>query len=93
MAETMWFNYRKTPLGTAVRETMTAIVGVYTSREEAEKDMEQLREILSANLKIVDIAFNENYEKMCLLDPDIADVHVQTRGRYLLVAVWSATEP
>lgn len=89
----MWFNYRKTPLGTAVRESMATILGMYMSKEDAEKDMENLKEVLSANLKIVNLDVDESYERACVLDPDIADVYIQNKKKYLLVAVWSEIEP
>lgn len=87
----MWFSYRKSPLGTAVREHMAALLGVYSSREEAEKDLESLRDKLSAELKVIDIGNIEDYEKVAKLDVDFVELAKEGK-KYILVATWSSIE-
>lgn len=88
----MWFSYRKSPLGTVVREHMATVLGVYSCREEAEKDLESLRDKLSAELKIIDIGDVEGYEKIARLDVDLAEL-AKDGEKYVLVAIWGSTEP
>lgn len=89
----MFFSYRKSPLGTVVREHMASIVGVYSDRNEAEKDLVNLRGRISAELRIVDLLEVEGWEKMVKLDPDLADVAKSFGGRYALIAFWGSSEP
>lgn len=88
----MWFSYRKSPLGTAVREYMATLLGVYSSREEVEKDLERLRDKISAELKIIDIGSIEGYEKIARLDVDFVELAKDCK-RYILVAFWGSIEP
>jgi PII-like signaling protein len=89
----MFFSYRKSPLGISVREYMASIIGFYRSREEAEKDIEILRDRLPADLKVIDTEDIEGWEKIAKLDPDIADIVKENRYRYVLVALWTSIEP
>lgn len=89
----MWFSYRKTALGTAVRDSMAAVIGFYSSREEAEADLKSLSRRLSAKLKVLDLAVDEEYEYIARLDPDAVDIVRGGRYRYTLIALWTAGEP
>lgn len=90
MAEIMWFNYRKSPLGTSVREFMSTIVDVYSDKEYVEKDLENLKQFISANLKILDLDVDENCEKIYTLDPDLIDVIKQSNKKiFVLIATWT----
>ncbi|MEM1645948.1 MAG: hypothetical protein QXL96_08820 [Ignisphaera sp.] len=89
----MFFSYRKSPLGTVVREHMASIVGVYSDRLKAEEDLENLRIRVSADLKIIDVWEIDNWEKIMRLDPDFLDVVKSCNGRYVLVAFWGSLEP
>lgn len=91
---TVWFSYRKSPLGTAVRESMAAIVDVCGSIEEAKECVNILRERLSAEIKILNLDAVEDYEKIVRLDPDLIDVIRNSHGKkYVLLAFWGTTEP
>ncbi|MCS7110964.1 MAG: hypothetical protein N3D82_03435 [Ignisphaera sp.] len=83
----MWYQYRKSPLGTVVRETMRAVLGVY-SREEAMEKMENLRDRISARLKIVDV--EQSIHELLSIDPDLADMIWRDAGRdrVVLIATW-----
>ncbi|MEM1560501.1 MAG: hypothetical protein QXZ41_02485 [Ignisphaera sp.] len=89
----MFFSYRKSPLGTIVREHTASILGVYNDRNEAEKDLEHLRGRISAELRIIDLLEVEGWEKMIKLDSDLADVVKSFGGRYALIAFWGSSEP
>jgi hypothetical protein len=89
----MFFSYRKSPLGVAVREYMVSIVGFYKNREEAERDIDMFKDKLSAELKIVDIGYVEGWEKIAKLDPDSINFAKECGYRYVLLALWTSSEP
>ena len=92
-AKTVWFNYRRTPLGTAVRDSMAAVVDFYGCREEAEKDMQKLADRLSAKLSVVDIDSVESLIEIAKLDPDLLDVLKLSGKKSVLIASWTAADP
>ena len=67
----MWYQYRKSPLGTVIRESMKTILGIYPSREEAIDKIAILSEKIMANIKIVDI--KQNLYEILSIDPDLGD--------------------
>ncbi len=90
----VWFVYIKSPLGTVLRHHKQAIVGIFTSYNDALKAMAKLRDRLSADLRIVKVSggASEVYN-LALLDPDLADVINLMRGKsdelFLILAVWN----
>lgn len=85
----MWYQYRKSPLGTVIREIMKVILGVY-SREEAEKKLELLQGRVSAKIKIVDI--KQNIYELLTIDPDLSDIIWRNLDRVALVASWDSVD-
>ncbi len=85
----MWYQYRKSPLGTVIREIMKVILGVY-SREEAEKKLELLQGRISAKIKIVDI--KQNIYELLTIDPDLSDIIWRNLDRVALVASWDSVD-
>lgn len=89
----MWFNYRRTPLGTVIRDSMATILGVYSCRDSAEEEFKKLRDSISGELKIIDIDSSESYEILVRLDPDIVDIVRSHRNKYALIVFWTSNEP
>ncbi|MEM4465522.1 MAG: hypothetical protein QXJ95_08220 [Ignisphaera sp.] len=87
----MWYQYRKSPLGTVVRESMKTVLGIY-SREEAIEKLEKLSSRLSAKIEIVDI--KQNIHEILTIDPDLGDIIWRDldSDRVALVASWNPLE-
>jgi len=88
----MFFNYRKSPLGTSVREFMSCIVGWYRSVEEAEEEAEKLSGRLSGRLRVVDVENIDGYARVAMLDPDIVEVVRSSGSRYVLLVDWATLD-
>lgn len=84
----MWYQYRKSPLGTVVRETMKVILGIYTM-EEAVEELKRLQGAVSAKLKIVSI--KQAIHDILSVDPDLADTiwRDSDQNRVALIADWN----
>ena len=90
----VWFVYIKSPLGTVLRYHKQAVIGIFTTHNDALMAVNRLRDRLSADLRIIRLrgSTSEVYD-MALLDPDLADVVNLVKDKtgevFLVLAVWS----
>jgi len=88
----VWFVYIKSPLGTVLRYSKQAVLGIFESPDEARAVIARLSDKLSAQLELVMVSDSESLYSISLLDPDLPDVIRSMRGKreqvFLILAVW-----
>jgi hypothetical protein len=65
--------YRKSPLGTVVRESLKVILGLFKG-DEASKVVETLKEVLATEVKIVKVSSRTPNVSLLTVDPELLDV-------------------
>ena len=65
--------YRKSPLGTVVRESLKIILGLFKG-DEASKVVETLKEVLATEVKIVKVDSRTPNVLLLTVDPELLDV-------------------
>jgi hypothetical protein len=86
----MWFLYRKSPLGTVVKESMKAVLGLFKG-DEVLKTVETFRRILGVEMRVISIDASLNH-LLSTIDPDLMDIIKNTKccenNCYLLIVSW-----
>jgi hypothetical protein len=87
----MWFVYRKSPLGTVVKENMKASLGLFKGNDVL-KAVKTLKEILVAEVKIIPINDKSLSSSLALIDPDLIDVVKNSKCDvnecYIIIVSW-----
>lgn len=88
----VWFVYIKSPLGTVLRYSKQAVLGVFESLDEARAVITRLSNRISAQLELITVSSIEDLYSISLLDADLLDViDSMKRNRekvFLVLAVW-----
>lgn len=88
----MWFVYRKSPLGTVVKEYMKACLGIY-SEQEAKKIVSMVTEI-NVSGKVKAVPLSEDFLKtLAQLDADLLDLIKNSNCKrdscYAVIITWT----
>uniref|UniRef100_A0A7C4FIL4 Uncharacterized protein n=1 Tax=Ignisphaera aggregans TaxID=334771 RepID=A0A7C4FIL4_9CREN len=87
----MWFLYRKSPLGTVVKESMKAVLGLFKG-DEVLKAVETFRRILGIEIRVISIDSASLNHLLPTIDPDLMDIIRNVKccenNCYLLIASW-----
>jgi len=88
----VWFVYINSPLGTVLRHSKQAVLGIFNSLDEAKAVVAKLSSKISAHLELVMVSSSKDLYRLSLLDPDLPDVIRSTRDKqkqvFLVLAVW-----
>jgi len=88
MVRTMWFTYRKSPLGSAVRDTSSAILDFCLSYEDAISLVRELEANASAKLKVINIKNEYELYEVLAIDPDTIDIMNSCDNTYIVMVSW-----
>jgi len=88
MVGTMWFTYRKSPLGSAVRDTGSAILDFCLSYEDAISLVRELKVDVSAKLKVINIKNEYELYEVLAIDPDAIDMMNSCDNTYIVMVSW-----
>ncbi|ADM26943.1 hypothetical protein Igag_0091 [Ignisphaera aggregans DSM 17230] len=88
MVGNMWFTYRKSPLGSAVRDTGSAILDFCLSYEDAISLVRELEVNASAKLKVINIRNEHELYEVLTIDPDIIDILSSCDNTYIVMITW-----
>ncbi len=84
----MWFTYRKSPLGSAIRDTGSTILDFCLSYEEAISLVKELEVNASAKLKVINTENEHELYEVLAIDPDIIDVLDSCDNTYVVMISW-----
>jgi len=84
----MWFTYRKSPLGSAVRDTGSAILDFCLSYEDAISLVRELKVDVSAKLKVINIKNEYELYEVLAIDPDAIDIMNSCDNTYIVMVSW-----
>ncbi len=82
----MWFAYRKSPLGTVLKETLRAIL-FFGTRSECREVFQDLHGKTSCRIQMVELN-DSNLIDLVVLDPDFADVLKMRQVECIILAEW-----
>ena len=88
----VWFVYIKSPLGTVLRHSKRAVLGIFKSLDEARAVIARLSNRLSPQLELITVSSIEDLYSLSLLDADLSDVIDSIRRDqervFLVLAIW-----
>jgi len=84
----VWFTYRKSPLGSAVRDTGSAILDFCLSYEDAISLVRELEVNASAKLKVINIKNEYELYEVLAIDPDAIDIMNSCGNTYIVMISW-----
>ncbi len=84
----MWFTYRKSPLGSAVRDTGRAILDFCLSYDDAISLIRELEIDASAKFKVINIENEYELYEILAIDPDVIDITNFCGNTYIVMVSW-----